>query len=171
MASAVDEHLRDKSLPLVLAGTDNRTSALREELSYESVLGDGYSGNTEHYNPAELYQAARGLVKAHSEDSRSAQVKRLEEAAPQFVAVGQDEIMKITELEAGGRIENLYLPMYRNTRDGVQSGDESLIVEIPEDIESVESLVVTVVRNCGKLVPVELGAYDFLDEPRALCRY
>jgi hypothetical protein len=172
LAGAVDTYLGDTNSPLLLAGTTNRTSALRKELKYEHILEETHSGSVEHLNATELYELSEPTVQRYFAGLRDTAVKRLKEAAPEFVAVGKEEIIAITKQEQGGRIESLYLPIFRTTNDTVRAGDNrSLILELPDDIEIIEEAVTSVARQGGRIIPVEIGAYNFLDTAKALCRY
>jgi len=172
LAEVVDACLLDESAPLLLVGTDNRVGNLRKALQYKNVVDQHYSGNVEHLNAGEIYNGAETIMTNHFQDSQDKAIKRLSDTAPKYVAIGRDEIVAIIDAETSGRIELLYLPIYRNTHDTVKPGDnESFVIELPSGIETIEPLVTAVVRSGGGIVPVEIGAYSFLDQPKALCRY
>lgn len=172
VAEAVDAYLIDEHSPLILAGTVSRVGNVRKELNYERILSDSYDGSVERLNANELYDATVGLAQDYFIKRLDASVERLKQAAPEYVAVGGEEIIDISQSERGGRIENLYLPIYRLTKDSVRAGDNtSLVVELPSDIETIEPLVSAVINQGGSIVPVEIDAYKFLDVPKALCRY
>ena len=40
-----------------------------------------------------------------------------------------------------------------------------------EDIELIEGMVLSVLQQSGKIVALEIGGYDLLAEPKAICRY
>lgn len=172
VATAVDNYLHDKQVPLLLAGTDNRTDGLRKELEYTQVLPNSHSGNVERLNARDLRKVVAPLIQDYLADRLNQAVDRLQKAAPQYVIVGKQEIMEAVSSEGGGRVESLYLPIYRVTKDSVMAGDNtSLLIELPDDIETIESLVISVDNQGGKIVPVEIGAHKSIDEPKALCRY
>ena len=111
-------------------------------------------------------------MQGYFEGRRDSKVSQLEGAAPGLVAVGKEEIVDITKQERGGRIDSLFLPIYRVTKDNVRAGDNrSLVIELPDAIDEVEELVVAVASTGGELVPVEIGAYELLEAPKALGRY
>lgn len=172
VAGSVDEFLRERNLPLLIAGTDNRVGGIKKELKYKYVLEHSFSGSVERLNTTELYGVVADSIQEYWELVRDQRVHQLQESAPGLVAVGRQEIVDITRQERGGRIDSLFLPIYRLTRDNVRAGDNrSLVIELPDDIEDIEELAASVVSTGGKLVPVEIGAYEFLDVPKALCRY
>ncbi len=172
LAGRVDEFLQGRNLPLLIAGTDNRVGSIRKEINYKIVSEEGYIGSVERMNPKELYDATAPLMQGYFEGRRDSKVSQLEGAAPGLVAVGKEEIVDITKQERGGRIDSLFLPIYRVTKDNVRAGDNrSLVIELPDAIDEVEELVVAVASTGGELVPVEIGAYELLEAPKALCRY
>lgn len=172
LGEIVDARLLEESAPLLLAGTDNRVGNLKKNLQYGNIVDQHYSGNIEHLNTNEIYNATEEIMGDCFQKRQDSAVKRLDDASPEFVAIGRDEILEIIGAETAGRIELLYLPAYRNTRDTVKPGDnQSLLIELPDDIETIEPLVTEVVRNGGGIMPVGIGAYDSIDQPKALCRY
>ncbi|MEO6760993.1 MAG: hypothetical protein ABI220_01285 [Candidatus Saccharimonadales bacterium] len=172
VASAVDKLLVGHHSPLLLAGTPNRTGNLRSLLTYKNILPSSYEGSAERFNPTELYSASAKLLQEYFNGRQETSVSRLASAAPKFVAVGLSEITELATSAGGASIESLYLPAYRLTKDSVQPGDNtSLVIDLPDDIETVEPLVTTIKQQGGQIIPVEIGAYDFLDQPKALRRY
>ena len=172
VADMADLYLGEGHAPLLLAGTDSRTKSIRKELGYKFVMSRSFDGNVEHYTGSELYKKVSDLVKAHLQSVRQSAVSRLEETDPKLVAAGSEKILTITKAEASGRVETLYLPIYRLTKDTVQPGDNTaFIIELPENIAPFESLVTAVANQGGEVLPVELEAHALLDVPKALCRY
>lgn len=170
IVTAIDTFMADQTAPLLLAGTPDRTAAVRKGLQYAGVIDDSHEGAAEHLNAHELYMLTQPLIQSHRLQQLAVSVEHINSAAPEFVAIGYDEINEIATKESG-RIERLYLPMYRITKDTIQSGDDdSLVIELPADIAAIESLVAAVVAQGGDIVPVPTDA-DGFDQPKALCRF
>lgn len=171
IASAVDTFLADETAPLLLSGTVDRIAAVRKDMHYGHVIDDGHEGASEHLNTHELYVVTQPLVQDHRLGQLTDAVERISSTSPEFVAVGNDEIVEVATKEPG-RIERLFLPAYRITKDTVQPGDDdSLVVELPAESAATESLVAAVTAQGGDVIPVQIDTYDFIDQPKALCRY
>lgn len=172
LAEATDSHMNEKQAPLLVAGTDKRVEAIKKELQYQHVMKQSYVGNIEHLSGAELYKKVSSLVLDHLQSDRQSAMSRLKEASPKLIATGSEDVLKVTKAETSGRVETLYLPIYRLTKDTVQPGDNTaFIVELPESISPLESLVTAVVSQGGEIVPIEIDAYEELSGPVGLCRY
>ena len=172
IADAVDKYLVDENAPLLVAGTPNRAGNVKKVLGYKHTFEDGRVGSIEKMSPDELYKTVLPFVTSHFTKLQADAVQRLSEAPPEHVAIGSKEILDITTLETTGRIESLFLPIYRQTRDNISASENrTLVVELPEDIDGIENLAIAVVQQGGTIVPVEIDGYEFLDKPKALCRY
>ncbi|MBW4062062.1 hypothetical protein HJC99_05820 [Candidatus Saccharibacteria bacterium] len=54
----------------------------------------------------------------------------------------------------------------------MRPGEEpKLIIVLPSDIEAIEPMVSHVLAQAGGIVAVDIGAYDTLGVPKALCRF
>lgn len=172
VAEATDSYLEGHESPLLLAGTENRTGNIRKELQYKAVMDKAHDGSVEKLNSVELYDVVQPITEEYFAGRLAASVQKLSDASPEFVAVGTEEITALATTEGAGRIESLYLPIYRLTKDTVRAGDNtSLVIELPGDIETIEPLVTAVIKQGGSIIPVEIDGYDSLDQPRALCRF
>jgi diphthamide synthase subunit DPH2 len=70
------------------------------------------------------------------------------------------------------RVERVYMPAYRRTNDSVRSdAKESIILQLPEEINEIESLVIDVLSQGGSVQAIEIGSQHEIQEPKALTRY
>lgn len=169
VAKVVDEHMKDHEQPLILAGTENRMGNLRKHLTYGNVLSYSVSGNHEDLSAQQLYEAAVRIATSYDQARRQDLVDILTSSAPELVVTGKQEILKAAE---AGRVERLYLPVYRQTNDTVRSGDSnSILLELPEDIAELEELVQATLAQAGEVLATEIDSYDGADAPQALCRF
>lgn len=172
LAESVNAFLSNHKTPLILCGTSNRIGDFRNYLSYPNIIPTVHEGSVEKLNATELFNLLSPLVSQYFLQKHDQSLNKIKQAAPQFVAIGKEEIQAIINSETSGRIDSLYLPIYRLTRDSVRAGDNnSLIIELPGDIYDIETVVASVVRQGGKIVPVEIGKDDFFSKTKALCRY
>jgi hypothetical protein len=96
-------------------------------------------------------------------------VEELAGSPPELVVMGKKEI---EEAARSGRVATLFLPSYSLTKDSNRPGeDDKLILTLPADINEIETMVQTVLEHSGEIIAVEIGGYEVLDVPKALCRY
>lgn len=169
IASSVDTALDGLEKPLILAGTTNRTGNVRNELTYPHVLDTTLDGNYETANTDELYELASPIVRDYLRSKRDGAVEKLAGTAPEYVVIGRSEIEEAADT---GRVDTLFLPTYRVTRDSVRpDADETLVIDLPSDIEEIETIVTKVLLQSGDITAVARDTYAVLSEPKALCRY
>ena len=169
VADAVDQALVYGDRALLLAGTTNRTGNIRPLLQHAHVLSDTLVGSYEKATTEQIYQDSVQVVRDALRKERDDAVEALANAAPEFVVIGTEEIR---EAASAGRVDTLFIPAYRLTEDSIRANDgEKIVIELPADIEAVESAVTSVIAQSGQVVAVEIGGYDGLQEPKAVCRY
>ncbi|NCU37707.1 hypothetical protein EOL96_01420 [Candidatus Saccharibacteria bacterium] len=169
VADSVDGCMKDHDQPLILSGTENRVGNFRQYLSYVNVLPDVLTGNKEELSAQQLYGEAIHIAATYDQAQRQASIDKLISSAPEFVVMGAKEIR---EAASAGRIERLYLPVYRRTTDTVRPGDfASIIFQLPDDIKELDQLVQATLAQGGEVLATEIDSYEGADMPRALCRF
>ena len=169
VATAVNEYMKDLDQPLILAGAESRVGNLRQHLSYDNILPDTVTGNQESFSTQQLYDATVDIVASYDKAQRQALIDKLVSSAPGYVVMGAQEIH---EAASTGRIERLYLPVYRHTTDTVRPGDfASIIIQLPDDVQEIEQLVQATIDQGGEVLATEIDSYEGADMPRALCRF
>lgn len=168
IAKVIDDHLRDKSTPLIVAGTIKRASFLRSKIKYSSLVESVIEGDYSSSNPQELYDLAKPVAEDHHSTQRQAQVEVIAKADPRLVATGLGEIAKAID---ANRAETLFVPSYRVTTDGTAPGYDAHIV-MQDNIFSteIEQLCRDIVASGGKVIATD-QANSLVVEPTALCRY
>jgi len=168
-AEAVDEATLYDDRALLLAGTSNRTGNIRPLLKHGHVLSQTLEGSFENATTEELYNASEKIIKKSLRHEKDTAVEELASKPPELVVMGTKEIIEAAE---SGRVEKLLLPTYRLTRDSVRESEgEKTIIELPADIESIETAVRAVLKQSGEVVAVEIDGYEELPVPKAICRY
>ncbi len=169
VADAVGEAIIYEDRALLLAGTSNRTGNIRALLKHNHILPETLVGSYEKADTEKIYQDSAEVVRLALRKERDTAVEALGNTPPELVAMGTKEIQIAAET---GRVDTLFMPTYRLTEDSVRASDgEKIIIELPADIESIERTVMSVIEQSGKIIAVEIGGYDILPEPKALCRY
>ena len=169
IATPVDEYLAKDSRPLVLSGTDNRLGNFRKQLRYTHIAEEVLEGNYEKTPPEELYKLSSAIVYRELQSDIDAAAKKLLAAKPGLVADSKNDMMHAAEM---GNVSILFIPAYRRTHDSVRPGNsEDIVLQLPEDIEGLEPIIAKVLKQDGIIQAVEIGAYDALDKPKALCRF
>jgi hypothetical protein len=169
VADAVDEAISFDSRALLLAGTSNRTGNIKGLLKHSHILNDTLVGSYEKATTEKIYQDSAGVVRAALRKERDDAVEKLTNTAPELVVIGTEEIK---EASISGRVDSLFVPSYRLTKDSIRATEgEKIIIELPDDIESIESTVKYVLSQSGKIIAVEIGAYESVQTPKAICRF
>jgi hypothetical protein len=154
----------DRSLPLVLAGTDTEIAEYRQLSKYPHILSGTIAGNqtgTNHYR--QLFEAGNKIV--HDElvtpDHYSAveEYLRIGGAHPERVAQDGHTISKAA---TEGRIDKLLLGMIQRTADTVRDTTEEVLrITFPDSKESrrLNDIALRVWRTSGtvcSLLPSEM---------------
>lgn len=169
IAQAVDKALLDADRPLLLAGEESRVGNLRPHLKYSHVLEHSLHGNWEASTPQELHDLTFATIQEYESQQRKALVEQLLAAPPALVVMGTSEI---TEAASAGRVERMYVPAYKRTADSVRPGQaETIVLQLPNNIADLEQTTLGVLLQAGSVVAVEIGAFEGLDEVKALCRF
>ncbi len=168
IAKCVDEYLVDRDEPLLLMGTENRIGHMRPLLRYQNVLEEAVEGNNEGLNEQELLNATVELIESVDLAKRDKIVAQVKNTPLSSLALGQSEIQTAVD---EGRIETLFLSVFRLTTDNIRDTYQaSVVLQLPKDILSIEMLVRGVLKQGGEIVAVEQGSF-YDDEPRAICRH
>ena len=119
--------------------------------------------------PQHVVALARAeVVRVALRKERDDAVATLGNTAPELVVIGTDEIKEAAQ---SGRVDTLFIPAYRLTADSIRDTDgEKIVIELPADIESIESTVLSVIQQSGSVIALEIGGYDLLAEPKAIFR-
>lgn len=168
IAKAVDAHLAGHNEPLLLTGSENRIGHMRPLIGYHHVLQASLTGNNEDLNEQELQNATAAVIE-------SVDIANNHERIEQVKATPQDTLSQgISEIESAikdGKVDTLFLPAFKRTADSVRDDYKSaVILQLPEDITTIESLVRGALLQGAVVVAVEEGSFD-KDEPLALLRF
>jgi hypothetical protein len=168
IAKCVDKYLVDHDEPLLLTGTQNRIGHMRPLLNYHNVMKEAVEGNNEQLNEQELQNATDKIIENADMAARDEVIEKTKNTPLSSIALGTIEIETAAE---AGRVEALFLSAFRRTTDNIRDNYQtSIVLQLPEDVLSIETLARVVLTKGGNIVAVEQGSFEN-DEPRALCRY
>lgn len=168
IAKSVETYLDDHDEPLLLTGTQNRIGHMRPLLNYYNVMKESVEGNNEKLNEQELQNATEGIIENADMVARDEVIEKIKNTPLSSIALGVKEIETAAE---EGRVESLFLSSFRRTTDNVRNNyQESIVLQLPGDVLSIEVLTRAVLAQGGNIIAVEQGSFED-DEPRALCRY
>lgn len=155
LAAALAPVLKDDGIPLVVAGTDEHRSALREKLKSASILEDGVRGNVDALGPVELHERAWPLVEAWCA-ARAASCKDHYERARNR-GKGLDLVDDVAAAAVAGRVRRLWLDAERAIAGRIdrQSGRS---IEGAGDDDVLDSLAEIVLARGGEVIPVPASA-------------
>jgi Bacterial archaeo-eukaryotic release factor family 7 len=103
------EHLKDKKMPLVLAGVDSLFPIYREVNTYGNLIEEGIAGNPELLSAAELHQRGWEIVAPYFRKSREVEENRYCELAGTGRA--SNVLAEVTTAAQDGRIDVLFVPL------------------------------------------------------------
>ncbi len=168
IVNAVEQFLIDHDEPLLLTGTENRIGNIRPLFSYPRVLAEAVEGNHEGLNTQELENTTIAVIEKAETADRKKLVAMAKSTPPSNMAVGAKDIEIAT---SKGKVETLFLSSFKRTTDSVGTGYQAdIVMQLPEDVSTTETLVRSTLSQGGNVVAVEKGSFEN-DEPRALCRY
>ena len=169
IAKVVSGFLKDNDQPLLLVGEQSRVGNIRSHIKYDNLLETKVDGNFEKHSLQDLYNSTVELINEYDSQRRQKIIDELLSADSKDVVTG---IEKIVEAARAGRVERVYMPAYRRTNDSVRSdAKESIILQLPEEINEIESLVIDVLSQGGSVQAIEIGSQHEIQEPKALTRY
>lgn len=169
IAKVVSSFLKDNDQPLLLVGEQSRVGNIRSHIKYDNLLETKVDGNFEKHSLQDLYNSTVELINEYDSQRRQKIIDELLSADSKDVVTG---IEKIVEAARAGRVERVYMPAYRRTNDSVRSdAKESIILQLPEEINEIESLVIDVLSQGGSVQAIEIGSQHEIQEPKALTRY
>jgi hypothetical protein len=168
IAKSVNKYLANHDEPLLLAGTQDRVGHMRQLLKYPNVLDVSLEGSNEALNLQELQNVTKAIIDTYESAKRDTLITQLTNEPPGTIAIGHVEIEKALD---EGRVASLFLSVYKVTTDNVRDTYKSLVVlQLPDDIQSMEKLVRGALSQGGTIIAVEVGTFED-DSPRALCRF
>jgi hypothetical protein len=169
VAGVMDVYLADFDLPLILAGTDNRIGEFRKYLKYKRIL-DATLPSTADLSEPELHDKATDIMTAAIRKHQKHLIDRYKKIEGSGPTVSGDKA--VAEAAEAGRIELLYVPCLRKTRDSVRDGDfREIIMDItPAGALSLEHIVSQTISHGGSVLAVNKKSFPTQDT-KAVCRY
>ena len=169
VAKVINDFLKDNDLPLLLVGEKSRVGNIRPHINYDNLLETSIDGNFEKHSLQELHNIALEAINKYDSQRRQKIIDELLSADSKNIVAGDDQV---AEAAKAGRVERLYVPAYKRTNDSVRSNiAESIILQLPEDIKDIETLVVDVLSQGGTVQAVEIGSQHKIQQIKALSRY
>jgi hypothetical protein len=148
----------DRSLPIILGGTESEIAEFRSISKHPHILNGTIPGNQADTETANLFDQAYKIIQHELiEPDHAAAVEeytRLSGANPDRVAHDQKAIKSAAEQ---GRIDKLLASVYRNTTDTVSDSFADVIrITFPgkDNSRTLNNLAVTVWQMSGKVVNV-----------------
>jgi hypothetical protein len=155
VAAALAPVLKDDGIPLVVAGTDEHRSALRERLKLQAFLDEGVAGNVDALGPVELHERAWPLVEGWCA-ARAAACKGHYERARNR-GKGLDLQDDVAAAAVAGRVRRLWLDAARHIGGRIdrKTGRSS---EGTGDDDVLDALAEIVLARGGEVIPVPAAA-------------
>lgn len=156
-------HKLDRTLPLILSGTEAEVAEFRALSKYPTILQGTICGNHTETNPAELFESAHHIIMHELIEPDHAvareEYERLRGANPERVA---GDAVSIVAAAEQGRIDKLLAIMSRQTTDTVQDKVTAVLrISFPDGDASIllNNLAVKVWQMSGRvinLIPEEM---------------
>lgn len=149
----------DRSLPLILAGTDSEVAEFRALSKYPKILNKSIRGSYGNAKPQDLAEMAHKLVREEivklRQQSVLSEYETVRGTNPERVATTKEAIARAAEQ---GRIDKLLVRVLRNTTDTVRDTREAVgRITFPElDLSSsVNRMANKVWQTSGKIIGLD----------------
>ncbi|MDH3718542.1 MAG: hypothetical protein OES79_10525 [Planctomycetota bacterium] len=169
---AVQAILRDQPGPLVLAGVDYVLSIYRSGSSYDRIVEQSVSGNTDHLAAHELHARAWPVAQPALHQPRDEAVRRYQRAAGSDKA--SDDLQSVVTAAHQGRVDSLLLVGDAQQWGRVQAPQGTVDVHAdkqPGDEDLVDRAAVDTLRNRGTVFVVSADQLPAGAPLAALLRY
>lgn len=103
--------LKDKTVPLILAGVDYLLPIYREANTYRNVLADGIAGNPDREDLKDLHEPAWNIVRPVFEESQKKAVEKYEQLSGQQSAQATNDLSTAVKAARFGQVETLFVPL------------------------------------------------------------
>ncbi|KAB8334095.1 hypothetical protein SD80_006485 [Scytonema tolypothrichoides VB-61278] len=171
---ALEEKLREQTVPLLLAGVEYLMPLYREANTYQHLIEEGITGNQEILSAQELHERAWPIVEPHYHKSQQEVVERFNELFGGNTGKASNELKKIIPAAYYQRIDSLLVAttqqqwgLFDPTSETVylhqeeETGDEDLL-----DFAAAHTLL-----NGGTVYAVEAEQVPFSTPVAAIFRY
>ena len=155
LAAALGPVLERDDIPLVVAGTDEHRTALREKLKLPSLLDEGVRGNVDALGPAELHERAWPLVEQWCSARAAASTAHYERARNH--GKGLDLVDDVAAAAVAGRVRRLWLDAERHIGGRIDR-HTGRTLEGSGDDDVLDSLAELVLARGGEVIPVPAAA-------------
>ncbi len=155
LSAALTPILKDDGIPLVVAGTDEHRSALREKLKLSAFLDEGVHGNVDALGPVQLHERAWPLVEQWCV-ARAAACKAQYERARNH-GKGLDLVDDVAAAAVAGRVRRLWLDADRHIAGRIDRQSGRSLEAIGDD-DVLDALAELVLARGGEVIPVAASA-------------
>jgi hypothetical protein len=155
LVAALGPVLGSDAIPLVVAGTDEHRTALREKLKLPSLLDEGIRGNVDALGPAELHERAWPLVEQWCSARAAGSTAYYERARNQ--GKGRDLVDDVAAAAIAGRVRRLWLDAERRIAGRIDP-QTGRTLEGAGDDDVLDALAELVLARGGEVIPVPAAA-------------
>jgi len=155
LAAALAPVLKDDGIPLVVAGTDEHRSALREKLQLPAFLDEGVHGNVDALGAVELHARAWPIVEQWCAARAAACKGQFERARNR--GKGLDLIDDVAAAAVAGRVRRLWLDADRHIAGRIDR-KTGRSLEGTGDDDVLDALAEIVLARGGEVIPVPATA-------------
>ncbi|MBZ8180773.1 baeRF7 domain-containing protein [Oscillatoria salina] len=138
--AGLQEFLRSREVPLVLAGVEYLQPIYQETNSYPHLLAEGINGNPENMVPQDLHDQAWAIVQPHFQQAQKDAANRFHEFAGNSPEVVSSDVSEIVKAAFYQRVDTLFVTVGHQQwgkfnrennavelHDSEQPGDEDLL--------------------------------------------
>lgn len=109
VANAVDAHLANSDLPLVVVGDPNAVGEFRRASDYRGLVEEAVVKNPQAMSEDEIHSAALVSAESHWAPEREAALERLGQSLGSDEVPGSDDLAELARAAVDGRIDTLFL--------------------------------------------------------------
>ncbi len=149
--------IKDKNVPLILAGVDYLLPLYREASTYPKILEDGVPGNPDRENLNELHQQAWNIVKPVFEASQKKAFEKYQQLSGQQSAQATSDLSTTVKAARFGQVETLFVPLGVQIWGRYDEANNKVILDSrpnPENEDLLDFAAAETILNSGQVFAV-----------------
>jgi len=170
----LNELIKDKSIPMILAGVDYLLPIYHEASGYPHLLKDGLAGNPEESNPEELLQRAWNLVTPIFGEEQKNALKQFEELYGKQSGLVSDNLETVVKAATFGKVDTLFSPLGIQRWGHFEPKNGQVLLEEKPTLKNEDMLnfaVTQTLLNSGQVFVMQLNEIPGDGELAAILRY
>ncbi len=166
--------LEERTIPMVLAGVDYLLPIYREASSYNNLLEDSISGNSDRENVKDLHEKAWKIVRPIFEESQKKAFEKFEQLKGQQSTLATSDLPEAVKAARFGQVETLFVPLEMHKWGRYDAENNEVILGHKagtEDEDLLDLAAADTILNSGQVFAVPPEQMPGDGEIAAILRY